>query len=345
MPYLGPFSVPSVCDEILQHWATVNASLGLSPLMIVVDPALPPRPRLDLANLKLGFETYMTGVQGYRNDLELSTADAATARELLSPLITAFNRKVRGTLGHTSFPRALPESVSPSMGNPAMLKSGDDMTSLWGKINALVGGPAFTPPLLVPLEQPGSTTVLQITLAQGQARVTALRNAVQGIAGAGGIANAEQNLQLRRADRNRLWEMEIRPLLSAYRDRILGDYPADHPFVMSLPRLYPPSTGTTPDPVTASAQWVNPPGEAVITHSATTNPDVVRIELRAVTGTEWNAEDAVIIDTRLVSVPGPLEFHTLWNLTGSGQSITLKVYVVTADGHERGSDSMTLTRP
>ncbi len=268
MPYLGPFSAPALCDEYLQHWATVNATLGLSPLQIIVDPALAPHPRGDLTSLKFSFETFMTGVQGYRDDLELSTADAATARELLSPLITAFNRKVRGTLGHTSFPKALPESVSPSMGNPAMLKSGDDMTSLWGKINALVGGPAFTPPLLVPLEQPGSTTVLQITLAQALTRVVTLRNAVQGISGAGGIANAEQNLQLRRGDRNRFWEMEIRPLLSAYRDRILGDYPADHPFVVSLPRLYPASTGTTPDPVTASAQWVNPPGEAVITHES-----------------------------------------------------------------------------
>ena len=332
-------------EEFLQHWNTVNASLGVTPLLVVVDPALPPRPRLDLVNLKTGFESFVGAVQGFRNDLELATGDASTAREGLSPLITAFNKKVRGSLAHTSFPRALPDAVSTTMGNMAMLKSGDDMLNLWLKINALAPSAAFTPPLLVPLEQPGSATPVQVTQAQAATRVATLRTAMQGSNGVGGIANAEQSLQLKRGDRDRLWEKEIRVLLGAYRDRILGDYPADNSFVLSLPRLYPAATGATPDPVTASALWEDPPAEAVVTHSATTNPDVVRYELRAVAGSEWNAEDAVVIGSRLVSAPGPLEFRTTWNLTGPGMVIALKVYVVTADGHERGSETLTVTRP
>ena len=345
MPFTGPSSVPPTIDEFLQHWNTVNNSLGLTPLLVVVDPGVPPRARLDLQGQKTGFETQAAAVQGFRNDLELATGDAATARESLSALITAFNRKVRGALAHTSFPRALPDAVSTTMGNATMLRSGDDMSSLWLKINALAPSQGFTPPMLVPLDQPGSSTPLQVTQGQGANRVSTLRTALQGNNGVGGTANAEQSLQLKRGERDRVWEMEIRPLLSAYRDRILGDYPADHSFVLSLPRLYPPATGATPDPVSAAAQWVAPPGEAVVTHSATTNAEVVRYELRAVTGSQWLAEDAVVIASRLVSAPGPLEFRTVWNLLSSGDVVSMKVYVVTADGHERGSDTLTVTRP
>ena len=100
MPFTGPSSVPPTIDEFLQHWNTVNNSLGLTPLLVVVDPGVPPRARLDLQGQKTGFETQAAAVQGFRNDLELATGDAATARESLSALITAFNRKVRGALAH-----------------------------------------------------------------------------------------------------------------------------------------------------------------------------------------------------------------------------------------------------
>lgn len=345
MSYTGNASVSPLLDEFVQHWATVNATLGATPLLIVMDKDLPPRARQYLIDLKNPWEGYLGAVQGYKNDLELATGDAAAARSALAPLITAFNRKVRGALGHTSFPKALPDAVSDTMGNAAILKSGDDMLNLWGKINALAGNANFTPPLLTPLEQPGSTTPLSLTVAQAISRVTALRTALQGLGGVGGIANAEQNLDLKRGDRNRLWEKEIRVLLGAYRERILGDYPADHSLVVSLPRLYPAATGATPDAVTASAQWVAPPGEAVITHSAPANPEVVRLELRATPGTAWDADSATVIATRLVSTPGPLEFRTVWNLTASGNVIAMKVYVVTADGHERGSETLNVTHP
>ena len=71
----------------------------------------------------------------------------------------------------------------------------------------------------------------------------------------------------------------------------------------------------------------------------------MRVDCHAVTGTQWLAEDAVVIATRLVSAPGPLEFRTVWNLLSPGDVISLKVYVVTADGHERGSETLTVTRP
>jgi hypothetical protein len=158
-------------------------------------------------------------------------------------------------------------------------------------------------------------------------------------------ANAEQNLTLKRGDRDRLWTAEIRVLLGAYRDRILGDYAADDALVLSLPRLYPEASGATPDPVTASALWDETPGEAVITHSATTNADVVRYELRAVPGVAWDGDAASVIATRLVSAPGPLEFRSTWNLMASGDTVAYKVYVVTSSDHERGSDTVNVTRP
>lgn len=332
-------------DEFLQHWAAVNATLGAFPLTITVDRELVPRPRADLLTLKTAYEGFMTSVQSEKNDLEIFTREAERAREALCPAIGAFNRKVRGALGHTSHPSALPDAPSTTMGNGVILKAGDDMTNLWTKINALATTQQFTPPLVATLEQPGSATPVTLSLVQALSRVTALRTAVQGSAGTGGIVNAEQNGTLRRADRDRLWTLEIRVLLEAYRRRILGDYTPESSFVQSLPRLYPEATGTTPDPVTAAAQWVAVPGEAVISHSAATDAEVIRYELRAVPGLAWDADAASVIATRLVTAAGPLEFHTLWNLNASGQSVALKVYVVTGTGHERGSETLNVTRP
>ena len=332
-------------DEFLQHWATVNTSLGATPLAITVDKALVPRSRADLLTLKTAFEALVVQVQSEKNDLELFTRDAERAREALCPAIAAFNRKVRGMLGHTSHPSALPDAPSTTMGNVIILKAGDDMTNLWTKINALSTTQQFTPPLVASLEQPGSATPVALTLVIAQSRVTALRTAVQGAGGTGGVVNAEQNGMLRRADRDRLWSLEIRVLLEAYRRRILGDYTPESSFVQSLPRLYPEATGTTPDAVTAAAEWVDVPGEAVISHSAAMDADVIRYELRAVPGLAWDGNAASVIASRLVTAPGPLAFHTLWNLNASGQTVALKVYVVTGSGHERGSETLNVTRP
>ena len=345
MPYLGPSSIPPMCEEFLQHWNIVNATLGITPLQVVVDKGLAPRPRADLQTLKTAYEVLVGAVQGEKNDLETFTRDAERAREALCPLISAFNRKVRGSLSHTGHPSALPDAPSVTMGNTVILKAADDMMNLWGKINAMAGTPAFTPPLVVLVEQPGSATPVSVASISASTRVQALRTAVFGSGGVGGIANAEQNGTLKRAERNRLWEMEIRVLLSRYRDRIIGDYTPESNFVQSLPRLYPEATGATPEPVTAAGQWDDPPGEGLITHSATTDPDVVRYELRAVPGLLWDGDAASVIATRLVSAPGPLEFRTLWNLNAPADSIAAKVYVVTASDHERGSETVNVTRP
>ena len=66
-------------------------------------------------------------------------------------------------------------------------------------------------------------------------------------------------------------------------------------------------------------------------------------ELRYSPGPKYSVEDETTVAT--VPAAGPLEFLTTTGLTQPGATALFRNYVITATGNERGSNTVTITRP
>ena len=110
---------------------------------------------------------------------------------------------------------------------------------------------------------------------------------------------------------------------------------------MTLPRLRPEDTGTTPEPVAASAVYVSGATSKTV-YAASEAADLREYQLRGVIGDDWDEDDVVTIAT---NAPGDArEFTVDFGLTQPGTRVALKVYVITTTGRERGSVVMVVER-
>jgi hypothetical protein len=352
MAYTGPGSVVTLADEFIAHWESVNATLGVGSISVVVDGTTTAKLVEDLIELRENYfgvqsnpgtspvmappAPQFPSVQALRNQEETSRDAAENARISVTEAISAFNRKVRGSLAHTTFPNSLPEAPSARDGSSLILQAAEDMLSVWTSINAIPAGPLFTPPLLANYMVTGTSTAATLSLAQATARVEELRSALTG------IIHATNGLQAMRPLRDNLWDREIRPILVAYRSKIIGEYPPEHPFVESLPNIYP-APGHTPDPVNLTGTFNETTNEGEYAWSASTDPDLDRYEVRQSPGPDYEPDASTVIAT--VPPAGPLTLNTTAGFETPGQTSSVKVYVVLTTDNERGSNTVTLTRP
>ena len=130
--------------------------------------------------------------------------------------------------------------------------------------------------------------------------------------------------------------------MKLYRQAMPTALPSSDPLQETLPRLTPVDTGSTPEPVAASAVHVSG-AQSKTVYEASTAADLKEYQLRGVAGEEWNEDDAVTIAT---NGPGAArEFLVNFGLTQPGTAVALKVYVVTETGREHGSAPMVVRRP
>ena len=111
----------------------------------------------------------------------------------------------------------------------------------------------------------------------------------------------------------------------------------------SLP-AYSPGPGGTPKAVDLTGAWDAAGATARFTFTPSTEPALEKYELRVVPGPEYVADDESVV----ASLPGNAparEFATGLYLGAVGQTATFKVYVMLTNGHESGSDAVTITRP
>jgi hypothetical protein len=352
MAYTGPGSVVTLANEFLTHWQAVEAALAPALFTVVPEGMTSVQEYGDLEELRDTFQAVQAqpgsapvlpapspqfpSIQSLRNTEETSRAAATTGRELVAEAIGAFNRKVRGSLGHTTFPNSLPEVPPANAGAATMLKEAEDMLNVWGSINALAAGPLFTPPLVATYMLPGTSTAAALTLENATTRVNDLRDDL------GAITSAEKGLATMRPLRDNLWDRQIRPLLVAYRAKVLGDFPPAHPFVASLPRIYP-EPGHTPDAVNLTGAFNAATSEGEYAWSASSEAQLARYEVRQSPGPAYDADASSVLASIL---PGsPLTFATGAGFESPGQVSSVKVFVVLTTGNERGSNTVTLTRP
>ena len=199
------------------------------------------------------------------------------------------------------------------------------MQALWARINTETTIAGFTPPL---------------TLISGYP-IAALNNEITNLRAAYASVNtADTDLKIARERRNALLA-PARQRLQQYRVAVLARFGATSPLTLSLPR-YSPEPGSTPDPVNLSGVWDAASSKAKLTWDASTNPQLSRYEVRQSGGATYKTADEFSVAT--------VDKTQTQLLTGAGLGVPgtvncFKVYVVTSDGNERGSNTVKVTRP
>ena len=321
MPITGPSSFVPTINQFVPHWISVNTALG------------PAGPLVAEGGGTVGILTgqrddllaFAASITDRDNDVQLASGNITLQKEALVGRLGEFNRKVRGFLSTTAFVNALPDVPGTNSGEAVILKALDDMKSLWTKINAATI-PGFTGPLLL---------LGGYAVATFSTELATLKTAYE----TGG--NAEQAATLERERRNDVQDLAYAVML-AYRKAVLGTFAPTDALVASLPKLTP-DPGSTPDAVIATIHWIEIMGKAHITFTASTAADVAQYELRFCAGPHYSTDTETVIGN--IGSSAVREFFTDAGLAAVGDTATFKVYVITTSGNEKGSNTVTLTRP
>jgi hypothetical protein len=315
-------------NEFIAHWASVNAFLPPAAPMVL--PEVPGKivagfNQSGLIVLKQALQDQLDVVQDKLNDVEIARGAVKLQKAALMAKLALFLEVVDGYYSATSFFEARPLMPGEGEGEEHFLKPMKDAKSLWLKLNAAPVPAGLTLPITL---QGGTTQAAFVTLVAG------LQGAYDS------LSQAEQNLKLARATRDKLMR-DIYAVLLSYRQAVLPRIAGNQPLIDTLPRLTP-EPGHTPQPVDASAVF-QAPNQSKVVHSESDDADFKEYQYRGAVGADADAEDAVVIGTHTGRTPQ--EFVTSFGLTQPGAQVSLWVYVITNDGNERGSPRMVVTRP
>lgn len=328
MPISGASSYLPTLNEFLPSWELVNATLGGGGPLLLRNPngTVPPTVnRADLLTMRDNLQLKHADISGQMNNVQIAAAALRIMKEALHLRGGQFNDAVRSNLTGTTFAEALPLLPQPGDGQGIFVEPMDDISTLWAKINAAVGIPGFTAPLLLL----GGYTLAEFNTALGLLK-TQFET----------VGKEDFLVSFKIKERNRMQNL-IYPILKAYRLAVPTKFAADDPLVLSLPKLTP-DPGSTPDAVLANGTWNVPTSQGKLTWDESTSPDVVEFEVRWSPGPTYDADTEVTIAN--IPVAGPREYLTTQGLLAIGDVSNFKIYVKTATGNERGSNTVKITR-
>lgn len=220
--------------------------------------------------------------------------------------------------------RSLPTLPPYRANEGAYLRAFDDMQSLWTQINA-APPPGFTGPLL---------------LAGGYA-LAAFTTDLAALKTAYTAANdATQNATIIRSTRDSLMP-NIKARLQQYRKAVVGRLAPGNPLLATIP-AYSPPPGSTPDPVSASGAWNVSLSKAVLTWTAFNGDSFAHYDIRTAPGPVYKTKDETSIDTVADDI---LHYETNVGLAAPGATALYRIYVVLTTGNEKGSATVSVTRP
>lgn len=320
MPLSGPSSFVPTLNLFIPHWVDVNLALGAGGPLVLEDGTT----IAVLTGYRDQLSDFSASIQGKLNDVQIAFGDVTAKKTDLLARIGEFNRKVRGAIGKSSYATALPDVPSITSGEGIFLDPLDDAANLWPKINAATI-PGFTGPLLLPGGYAVATFLTDLA---------ALKTAYAT------VSTAEHEVNLERKLRNFIQD-KAQPALVSYRKGVAGAFAENDPLVLSLPAVTPES-GSTPDAVTSTGSFDVTLTQGKITFSASTDPNLFQYEIRFCSG-PYSTETETVIGN--LSPTDLREFLTLSGLAASGDVATFKVYVILTTGNEKGSNTVTITRP
>ncbi len=323
MPIIDIGSHVAVGEEFKSHWADVNADRvagGGSALLLADGYA-----EAGLATDVAAAATAITAQEGLDNAVTIAANARDTRWRTLRDRVIEFREAVAYRLPGSGYALSLPDTPGLTASEQKVLRALDDMANLWQRINADATVPNFTPPLLLR----GS-----LTLAAFQAELAALRLNYKA------VVDAENDARIGRNKRDLLLP-PLRDRFVMYRKAIGVEYGPNHPFTTSLPEVYP-QPGSTPGGVTLTGLWNAVTGQADLSWTASTHPDLLEYEVRMSVGPTYDAATATVIGNL---PPGTTTFSTTAGLENPGDVASFKVFVKLTTGNEAGSNTVTITRP
>lgn len=328
MPWSGASSVVPTINDFLPSWELVNTTLGVNGPLLLRNPngTVPPTVnRGDLLTMRNDLQLKHADISGQMNNVQIAAAALRIMKEALHLRGGQFNDAVRSDLAGTTFVEALPLLPQPGDGQGIFVEPMDDISTLWAKINAAVGIPGFTAPLLL---------LGGYTLAEFNTALALLKTQFET------VGKEDFLVSFKIKERNRMQDL-IYPILKAYRLAVPTKFAATDPLVLSLPKLTP-DPGSTPDAVLANGIWNVPTTQAKLTWDEPTSPDVVQLEVRWSPGPDYDATLEVVLAN--IAPTAPREYFTTQGLVAIGDVSNFKIYVLTATGNERGSNTVKVTR-
>jgi hypothetical protein len=317
--------------EFNSHWLEVNAELPpASPLVLRTGMT-----RAAFLALKTDLETVEGTLQQRLNDAQIARGEINARKAALLFWFGRFMTFFEAYFGGSPLAEARPLAPNPSTTTEAFIRPMLDMADLWLRIDEMDGTGEAPPGVTFPVTLTGETAAINLLQPEFVTLLGELRTQQDT------EITAEGRAKRSRSRRNFI-QKELYEGMKLYRLAMPQALPSGHELQATLPRLTPEDTGTTPDPVAASAVYVSGANSKTV-YEASTAADLREYQLRGVIGEEWDDEDAVTIATN--DPEDAREFTVAFGLTQPGTKITLKVYVITQTGRERGSAPMTVERP
>lgn len=325
MSLSGPSSYVPTLNTFKAHWSSVDIELATGGPLTITDPRQPAGAALG----SIAIEDFITELEFFAGTIgdELARGDAADAvlEESKAAALAAsqeFGRKVRaeGKLRHIA-PR-LPVLPKLSEGEGPFMNAMTSIRQRWKLAETLLAVP-------FPLESGENQT-------QFAARIVTLGSHFD-------LAeDADVDTSVARSRRNEVQD-RTREVLAAYRGAVEARFAPEHPLVVSLPRIYP-QGGHTPAVVTANGSWDAAISKARLTWTASDDADLARYEIRSSNaGGTYDPETESVLGA--VDKAAPREFLTAAGLATPGATARFRVYVILETGNERGSETVTVTRP
>ena len=319
MPIQSNSDYIPVMDEFITHWTATDATLKVPWKEDFITLA-------DFQQIRADLDDAKSALQARLNDLENSRVTLEQLRGSAGDRIAEFNRRIRADFPNNQLFNRLPAVPNRSAGRDVIISAMDDVLDLWQRVNAEPITPIFTPPLLLL----GGLTLVQFSTLRGQVDTAFTARPA-----------AEREVTATRIQRDDL-QAEALGIMKQYRLRIEALYAPDSVPVATLPRLTP-LPGHTPDPVTLSGEWNPAQTRADLTWTPSTDPELDHYELRSTPGPEYSAEDETVIAN--IPAAGPLSHSTADGFALPGAAVSYRLYVRLTTGNERGSETLTITRP
>ena len=327
MPIQGPTSYFTVVPLFINHWKDANTANGGLPISLskeetelTTDPVV-----ADLEALFSALEQHRDNVENLAQDVSIQSAVVTGMKEFMLAKMNDFNTKMRADLASSPYGKNLSDVPQISSGRDAFLKPLRDTNRLWAKVNSW----------LVSLGKPQMKLKSDYQQGPFNSALDALRTAWND------WESLEQDWALDIQKRNDAQDV-IYPILKVYRLKIPSVFAEGSAILDTLPLLTP-VAGSTPQAPGLAGGWsvVNNRGEFNGTPSPTAS--VTKNQLRACVGPVYNENTENVVAT--LDAGEPIVFTTTWGLTTPGAVASYRLYAVTADGHERGSAPVVITRP
>jgi hypothetical protein len=316
MPIAGPSSYLPTLDEFLPHWNRADAALGAAgPIALAGGLNL-----ADLGSLRAILVERRADMDAIRNEMERTRSDINRGKSALLLRLNQFNGKLRSLAPGSHWEGMLPKAFSISEGINRVILPLDGILDLWTRYH---------------LEEPAITLMGGYPLADFTTDLDALKEAYAR------HVSAENALGLARGLRNET-QKKIYGVFKQYRLRIRSEFPEGSAMLITLPRLTP-LPGPTPGTVKLSGNFNSDTGKAVLAWTPSTDPLVTSLQLRACVGAGYQTEDETILTTYPAS--GPHGWTGTFGLGSPGSATAFKIFSITSDGSEKGSNAVTISRP